>query len=154
MLRNKQNTHTHTHTWRNKWLCVKNLIGKIIHVSGNFHSSTGISLEKSYSIQPGMSWLEVEAEAATWMAAFREWAEEKAVDVPRCSIFTLCCLQCRLVGSPIKRQTFLVFLLNSHSFHYLIREHIRGNQLCPAPALLLYPLGASLTTINFRFSVP
>ena len=25
----------------------------------------GISLEKSYSIQPGMSWLEVEAEAAT-----------------------------------------------------------------------------------------
>lgn len=38
---------------------------KIIHVSGNFHLSMGISLEKSYSIQPGMNWLEVEAEAAT-----------------------------------------------------------------------------------------
>ena len=86
---------------------------KIIHVSGNFHSSMGISLEKSYSIQPGMNWLEVEAEAATpCLNASRlgNEPEEKAGDVPRYSIFTLCCLQCSLVGSPIKRQTFLVSL--------------------------------------------
>ena len=64
---------------------------KIIHVSGNVHSSMGISLEKSYSIQPRMNWLEVEPEGATPCldASLSENEQKKRLGMSQGTVFLL-----------------------------------------------------------------